>query len=322
MIGVFFSTIAVGFYTVKQPQAVINLLQPLVPVVTPIPITMKGIAVIGDSQSDEYRADDNRGSNYSGYTYNWVEQLARIRNVNFGSWGTRAEPRRTGYEYNWARTSATTRSMIESGQHIGVADQIQEGKVNVVVIFIGANDFAPYLTDDGYEHIYNGELSDPQKISKVDRLVADIKTAVFTLKAAGDVRILLVKIPDWGNHPGIQIAFPFPDQRQEVSDVISQANAELDTLAQEEDLQTLDPNDFYKQIFNKGGTGKTTVDGITLQRLLLNNDPHNFYLEDGVHTGTVVNGFLANAIVAKLNTMITNKIKPFSEKEIRETAGL
>jgi lysophospholipase L1-like esterase len=322
LLGVFLLAIIVCFYTFNRPQSVIDLLQPLIPVVTPAPIKMAGIVVLGDSQSDEYRADDNRGSNYPGYTMNWVELLQKERNVNFGKWGIRDEPRRTGYEYNWARTGATARSMIESGQNTGAADQIREKKVNVVVIFIGANDFSPYITENGYDQIYNDQLSDAAKKSKVNRIIADIKTAVYTVKDAGDVRILLVKIPDWGSHPGIQVAYPFPDQRQNVSDVIQDANTEIDKLAQDEQLQTLDPNEFYQEIFNKGGSGKTTIDGVTLQRLILNNDPHNFYLEDGVHTGTVVNGLLANAIVAKINTMIDNKIKPLSEKEIREAAGI
>lgn len=318
---VFVAAIGIGFFVVRYPHEVIERLEPLVPSVTPEPIPMKGIAVIGDSQSDEYRADDNRGDNYPQSTKNWVELLQKERKTNFGQWGAWGEPRRTGYEYNWARTGATARSMIESGTHEAIAKDVKEGRVNVVVIFIGAIDFAPYFTEDAYEDIYNGELSDPAKKSKVNRYIADIKTAVYTIKDAGDARILLVKIPDWGNHIGVQVAFPFPDQRGEVSKVITDANNELEKLAQEEKLLTLDPNQFYENL-TAGKDGKIVVDGVTIERLLLNNNPKNFYLNDGVHTGTVVNGLLANQIIGKLNTMINNDIKPFSEKEIREAAGL
>lgn len=318
---VFLVAAGLTFFTIKYPQEVIERLQPLVPSVTPEPINMKGMAVIGDSQSDEYRADDNRGDNYPQSTKNWVELLEKERNVHFGPWGAWGEPRRTGYEYNWARTGATARSMIESGTHEAIAKDVREGRVNVVVIFIGAIDFAPYFTEDAYEDIYNGELSDPAKKSKVNRYIADIRTAVYTIKDAGDVRILLVKIPDWGNHLGVQVAFPFPDQRGEVSKVIADANTELEKLAQEEKLLTLDPNAFYEEL-TSGKDAKIVIDGVTIERLLLNNNPKNFYLNDGVHTGTVVNGLLANQIIGKVNTMIDNDIKPFSEKEIREAAGL
>lgn len=322
LIFVFFSAISVVLFTVNKPQSVIELLEPLVPTTTPAPISMKGIAVLGDSQSDEYRADDNRGYNYPASTLNWVELLQKERNINFGSWGIWEEPRRTGYEYNWARTGNTTESMIESGHHIGVAEQIKQGKVNVVVIFVGANDFAPYILEDGYQAIYNGELSDPAKKSKVNRIVADIKTAVYTVKDAGDARILLVKVPDWGQHVGVQVAFPFPDQRNDVSSVILDVNNELDKLANDEGLLTVDPNALYQELVYMGDDNKTIVDGVSIERLLLNNNPKNFYLEDGVHTGTVVNGFLANKILDKINLMIDNDIRLLNEKEIREAAGL
>lgn len=322
LIIVFFIAVGLVIFTVNKPQSVIDLIEPLVPTTTPAPIAMKGVAILGDSQSDEYRADDNRGYNYPAITLNWVELLQKERNVNFGPWGVWEEPRRTGYEYNWARTGNVSESMIESEHHIGVAEQIKQGKVNVVVIFIGANDFAPYILDDDYQAIYSGQLSDPVKKRKVNRIIADIKTAVYTIKDAGDVRILLVKIPDWGQHVGVQVAFPFPDQRSEVTAVIQDVNKEMDKLANEEGLMTLDINEVYKSIVYKTDDGKMTVDGVTIERLLLNNNPKNFYLEDGVHTGTVVNGFLANAIIEKLNIMTTSHILPLSEKEIREAAGL
>jgi lysophospholipase L1-like esterase len=313
---------AVAWFTYKQPQEVISVLETLVPSITPVPVHMNGITVLGDSQSDEYRADDNRGSNYPATTMNWVELLAQKRNVNFGTWGKWDDPRRTGYEYNWARTGATSRSMIESGQHTGAAEQIKDGKVNVVVVFIGANDFSPYITQDGYEAIYNGRVSDAQKLSKMNRILADLKTAITVLKQAGPVKILLVKIPDWGIHPGVNAAFPIPDQKAQVTNFINQTNDEIDKLAKEEDLETFDINQFYADLLYRSNDNKLTVDAVPLETLLLNNDPKNIYLDDGVHLGTAVNGFLANAILAKLNLMITNPVKPFTQKEIREAAGL
>lgn len=321
LVFVFIMSVSIVIVTFSYPQEVIERIRPLVPTVTPNPITMKGVAVIGDSQSDEYRADDNRGDNYPTSTKNWVELLAQARKVNFGVWGDWGEPRRTGYEYNWGRTGATVASMLESGTHIGIADEIKQGKVNVVIVFIGAIDFAPYFTDDGYDAIYNGNLSEPAKKRKINRVIADIKTAVYTIKDAGDVRILLVKIPDWGNHTGVQVAFPFPDQRSAVSKVINDANTELDKLADEENLAVLDPNALYYNL-PRNEEGKVTVGNIALERLLLNNNPRNFYLNDGTHYGTVVNGLLANAILEKINPMLSNPIKKLTEKEILENAGL
>src|SRR5262245_44866243 len=46
------------------------------------------LGIMGDSNSDEYRADDNnRGGIYASTTLNWVEQLQRYRGIDIGSWG-------------------------------------------------------------------------------------------------------------------------------------------------------------------------------------------------------------------------------------------
>lgn len=179
------------------PQTAISFIQKhFVPTPTIAQKEMSGMGILGDSQSDEYRADDNRGANFPSTTHNWVEVLVNERGINVGEWGIWNEPRRSGYAYNWARTGATAASMIESGQHIGLAEQVKNGQVNVVVIYIGANDFSPYITEDGYEAIYNETLSEAQIESKINRFIADVTTAINVIQAAGETQIILVTVPD------------------------------------------------------------------------------------------------------------------------------
>ncbi len=241
--------------------------------------------------------------------------------MDFGEWGVRDEPRRRGYEYNWARTGATAYSLLVSGQHLGVAEQIKKGKVNVVIIYVGANDFAPFITEDGYEAIYNNTLSDAALLLKVNRVVADIKTAIDTVRAAGYVEVVLIKIPDWGNHIGVQVAFPFPSQRQRVTDAIELANRELEKIASERDIVTIDPNAFYKDL-ERGDDGRVVVGGVAMEMLLLNNDPRNLFLEDGVHTGTMFNGLFANHVAGVLNKTLGTNIRLLSNEELVSVAGI
>jgi hypothetical protein len=119
---------------------------------------MGGVGILGDSNNDEYRADDNRGGNYSATTLNWVEILVKNRNVNVGEWGTWGEPRRSGYKYNWSRSAARVHDMITAGQHTGLANQVQNGEVKHVVISVGVNDF--HVWNGTYAEVYNGTLSD------------------------------------------------------------------------------------------------------------------------------------------------------------------
>ncbi len=103
----------------------------------------QGVAVLGDSYSDEYQfyAPDRAAAR------NWVEILAATRGVNFGTFTTagRGEPRNQGFAYNWARSEATTDDMIRQGQHTGAAAQVARGEVGVVWIFVGGNDFIDAL---------------------------------------------------------------------------------------------------------------------------------------------------------------------------------
>ncbi len=318
----FFLFVFLLYFARSYPQKTIEFLQLLIPTPSPAPFHLKGIAIMGDSQSDEYRADDNRGSNYEATTLNWVELLAQYRQLNFGEWNVWPEPRRTGYAYNFARTGATTNSMIESGQHIGALDLIKKGQVNLVVIFIGANDFAPYITFDGYEAIYDGTLNDAELFRKENRVTSDIMTAVDTIYSSGKAKIVLIKILDWGKHLGVQIAFPDPTKRSRVTQAISYVNDALEKQAHDKTAAIIDPNLFYETLREKSPDSKIHVGSVALEKFILNNDPHNEYLEDGVHMGTVMNGLFANFIIASLDSQVGTSIKPFTDAEILSAAGL
>ncbi len=315
----FIASVAVGIFVWRYPQIAIDIISRLkVEEVEVENITVKGIVVIGDSQSDEYRADDGRGGEFSQNTFNWVEQLAKFRNVNFGEWDTYDEPRRTGYAYNFARTGATIHSMLESGQDTGVVNLVKKGEVNVVVIYIGANDFSPYITQDGYQQIYDGSLTDKQILRKSNSIVAGIVTAIEQIEKAGDTKIILVLLPDWGNHMGIQIAFPLPSQRSKVTFVINSINEKLKVIALEKGIPTVDPNELYLQ-FRNNGLG---IGSITMEHYIFNNNPKSIFLDDAIHMGTVMNGLFANKIIETLNGSYGANIAKFSNDEILEIANI
>ena len=138
-----------------------------------------GIGVLGDSYSDEYQFYPPHRST----ARNWVEILAETRGLNFGRFSTRSrgEPRNQGYEYNWARSDATTDDLIATGQHTGLAAQVARGEVNLVVVFIGGNDFINAM-----------KAPDPPAAFRQvgPRAEANLERAVATiLKAHPDVKV-------------------------------------------------------------------------------------------------------------------------------------
>ena len=288
-----------------------------------IDVSSKGFGIMGDSTSDEYQADDQRGGDYASTTLGWVEQLVKQRDLNFGPWGTWGEPRRTGYEYNWARSGATAESLISSGQHTGLARQVAEGKVSYVFLWIGSNDFHP--TNGTYQEIYDGSLSDEQVQKKEKSILTDITLAVDTVQAAGPVDMVVVNIRDIGSVPQAQDLFPDAAGRQRVTRVVQSINQQLDTMAAKRQIKIVAADDFtHSLLVQTDKTGSLRMGDKSINALGIGNEPHNLRLRDAAgHPGTVASGIIANALFLKpFNDQYDTNIAPLTDTEILEDAGI
>ena len=286
------------------------------------PAVLKGIAIIGDSNSDEYRADDNRGGAYAATTFNWMEQLVRYRGLNFGAWGTRPSPRRTGYAYNWALSGATAASAISGGQHTGVAQQIAAGNVSLVFINIGWNDFAR----EKYAEIYSGTLSGSALDDKINGVIDNITTAVDTVLAAGPVGVVLTDLFDYSiDQPALVAAFPDPARRQAVTDAIRRVNSGLATLAQQRGIVLVDTTAYATNLYGSADqNGFIDVGGELIDTVNPGDEPHHLALGDSVgHAGTIGNAIAANGLfIDPVNNAFGTTIVPFSEQEMLSIAGI
>lgn len=287
------------------------------------PVEIKGIGILGDSTSDEYRADDERGGEYAETTLSWVEQLVESRDLDFGRWGTWDEPRRTGYEYNWSRSGATAHTMITSGQHTGLAKQVAEGKVSVVILWIGGNDF--HLKNGPYEEIYNGTLNKAGVQKKIDAIIADIALATDTILAAGDVKMGIVTVTDQGMGQEAQQIYPDPAKRQRVTDVVNAVNAKIVELAEERGIVVIDSNRLGMELFDRvDANGYVVIAGEKIDTKQPGDEPHHLQLGDWIgHSGTVLSGLVANEVFIKpFNDAFGLGIDPLTDEEILRNAGI
>ncbi|HLE49141.1 MAG TPA: GDSL-type esterase/lipase family protein [Patescibacteria group bacterium] len=281
------------------------------------PIT--GLGILGDSNTDEYRADDNRGGSYSATTYNWLELLVKYRGVNAGAWGCRSEPRRCGYAYNWARTAANASSMITSGQHTGLASQVQQGLVTHAVIWIGTNDFSPNPAVATYDPIYNGTMTDAQIQSKINGILANITTAVDTILNTKNIPIIIANIGDPGQFLLIQSLYPNATGRQRATQAINTVNQGIATIASQRNLALFD---FNKWASTQLAGTSFTIAGETISLTSFNNEPHNAVMSDS-HMGTVLNGMLSNKLFMEpMNSKYAQTFTLFSDTEILTNAGI
>lgn len=299
-----------------------NLFFLLSPSQSPAAFTVKGIGVIGDSLSDEYQADDMRGYEFSPTTLNWIEQLVKSRNLNFGVWGKWGDVRRNGFAYNWAQTSFTTDDVLKENLDHQVARQVQAGEINVVILYIGANDFFPLNEENDYKKIYYNLLSDKEQNEKIDRTVKHIERMADTIQQAGDVRIMVMGIPDWNLSPPLRVIFPDESKRVRVSKVIGAINNRLQLYAQKKGLFFVDTNVFYSDLLTKAPFGSIMISGESVNIYLPGDEPHHGFLSDIIHPGSVINGLFANYMLEHMNTKLETKIPLLSEDEIARNAGL
>lgn len=273
-----------------------------------------GVGVLGDSYSDEYQFYPPDRST----ARNWVEILAETRGVDFGRFTTvsRGEPRNQGYEYNWARSDATTDSLIATGQHTGLAAQVAEGRVKLVYVFIGGNDFinAMYARDPA------GALE-----SVLPRALANYRLAVRTvLDASPDVKVVLATLPDIRLLP--EFAGPIRDGRipGPLADRFTAAmrtfNAQVRTIAAGEPRAALIDHELSARIAERLTPNRMVVAGRFLDRRTPSNAIDHFFLGDVRHPGTLGQSLMAKMFIETVDARFGAGIKPLGDHELLDLA--
>jgi len=285
------------------------------------------LGIMGDSNSDEYRAgENNRGGKYAATTLNWNEQLQRYRGVDLGSWGRWSGARRSGYEYNWALTGATAEDVVRTGQAKGLAQQVAAGKINTVLLYVGANDFA--IWNGTYAKIYNGVVAGEALKEYIDKIVSNIATAIDTVGATEGVNIIVTNLLDRSLSAAFIARFPDPTKRQTVTNAIIAVNTGIDNLVRARrnvalvDLYNYLDSPNYKWRINLA-RATVTVGREQISFATPQDEPHHVMLSDDEHSGTAVQCLLANYIfIDPLNSKFGGQIKPFTDEECLTNAGI
>jgi phospholipase/lecithinase/hemolysin len=267
------------------------------------------IGVLGDSYSDEYQFYPPDRST----AQNWVEILARTRGLSFGRYSaqSRGEPRNQGYEFNWSRSDATTADLITSGQHTGLAEQVARGQVDIVVIFIGGNDFINALHSRDAATVVQSILS---------RALANLRLAVETiLKASPHVQVLVATLPNILELP--EFAGPLhqgrlsPRLAASYTAEIGRYNAEVRTFALGTPRVVLLDLALLARLAPRPDGDHVRICGRTLDRTHAQNDPDHVFLGDARHVGTLTQAVMANLVIHTLNSRFDARIKPVSVAE-------
>lgn len=273
-----------------------------------------GVGVLGDSYSDEYQFyPPDRGQ-----ARNWVEILSRSRGLDFGplSASSRGTPRNQGFAYNWACTGATTSDMLADGQHDGLASQVREGSVGLVIIFIGGNDFIRAMSQDDPAHAAAEAL--PLAVRNVQKALATI------LEASPDVKVVLATVPDIGELP--EFDEPCREGRlprsvlRAVDAAISQFNQELREMAKADPRVAVTDLYWSTRVARLLSPQHVLVGGVRVWRNGTSNEVDHLFLADRRHIGTVAQGLMARMFIETLNSRFHAELAPLSDQEILQIA--
>lgn len=293
-----------------------------------------GLAVMGDSLSDEYSDQP-----WGGYATNWVQLVEAYRGIDLGPTATEAgqeggtwgEPRRTGFAYDWARSGDDSGDLLSHGQHTGVASQVDSNEVTHAVLVIGSNDFNPSVLGGPYWSIYYNSWSDTQKSNYVNQILGNIETALVAVRDAGG-RVVLGNVLDFGLTPAVYNNFLFRNDtnRDRVSAVIQQVNAGLVDLAQRYQVPLIDLYGLQQDVFGTNTNLRTTltIGNVAIQLQQGDTDPVSnpnrtaAFVDDEAHPHTTIQGLFANVILEALWLGYDEFIPLFTEQEILANAGL
>ncbi len=284
------------------------------------------VGAMGDSLTDESWSVERNLPEQEPYV-NWIEHLHESGRVSFGPRANYGSPRRDGYQHNYAYGGSTTATLLEKGQHTGLAGH----NPTLAYLGIGGNDFAYHIIPHANKYLGDGE--DPAVM--LPQMTADFITAVETIagtpEAPTGAGMILATVPDVGRAPFVLYAdglgHMFPGSLELYRNATAAFNDEIKVVGAERGFPVLDyfglfdaikgPLDDPRDSFEFGG-----VDIFMTLEALAEPSPTNAFLSDGFHPGTVVHGIMANMFIEALNMGYGLAIPLLSDQEILETAGI
>jgi hypothetical protein len=322
------------------------------------PEIITGLGVIGDSNSDECRADDNRAGNsyggiYAPTTLNWLELLVNKRGVNAGPWGNWGGSRRNGYAYNWALSGvsigdqlysgSSNGNIISWGEHTGLANQIRLGLISNVILYIGSNDFNTW--NNTYQEVYTypeyGGLTDSEIAAKTESIITNFTTIIDTLQTASSesgypINIITTNFPNREAQTNYTQTFQSINcsvspncqgSRTRVNDEITLINSQIQTIASSKNVYIIDQyylathNSYLSKIIQNPNGLFMQLNNELIDMQINDDEPHHATMSDN-HAGTVAGGIAANVFFLPALNSFGAGITPFTDQELVANAGI
>jgi len=252
---------------------------------------LHGVGVMGDSGS------------VKSPSYKWPAQLQTNRGINLGG---------STLPYDYAVGGATSASLLSSGQHTKMKNDVVAGKVTLGIIFIGNNDWG---SSTGLA-IANGTATPTQQATFQNGIVNNIKTAVNLQLSVGIQGMVIGGIEDITLTPAGQ-SIDDMDAHARVQTSVSAVNAQLLAYAQQNHLPYVDFYGLANDIYNSG----LVVGGVNINLIGSGSTANNFWIDD-LHPGILGNAILGNMFMKAINIAYGTNLALYTDKQILTLAGL
>jgi lysophospholipase L1-like esterase len=293
------------------------------------------IAALGDSLTDEYQFY----APYETAADNWPEILANLRSsqVSLGAFTTssQGQTRNQGYAQNWAFNGATAEGDDIDGDGTTFAEQYAGGfqpgapglltqaggisNINFVNILIGTNDYRAAIK----ESVAN-PLSLASNLTTADtNILTAIETVVPAIQAANSsTHILLDTLPPIAEFPYLtELLTAEPSAiasyvTSALNTAEATANAQIVQYAQSKGAGVVDFNTLMSNFVTN-----PSFDGVSINPNGAGPLYTDMFVGDGIHPGTILQGILANGIIAQIDAFDPGAITPLSDAEILQLAA-
>lgn len=276
---------------------------------------------------------------------NWLQQLVLNRSdeLYFGPLTDNpnlyGEPRLRGHEYNFARVSGTVLSPGLGGHDMqqqidAILPYISNGDLDIIFLMIGSNDFAA-------RELKQQSFCDSSWDAFEDEFISTLFEGVDNMIDAGANKILIGLLP-LGTAAGIAQGIVLQRINETNQRIISEAGARglptLDPWRFNQDPDKMNPvnGDLLIGPYAIPAASSARVDDAVVMPTpgsgtlgACNSDGKcgtlattlKFAATDGLHPGTIPQGYIANEIVGAFNDYFDLEIAPLSDQEILEAGG-
>jgi len=226
---------------------------------------------------------------------NWVTQIVSSGNFTLPSLGNKA-------------VGGATSTDVINNQLLPMESMVSTGKVDYVVLMIGAND----VTYSALDYLNSGDL-DATLSAFVTTVTANIKKTLGDIASVGSVHQIMANIPDVTQTPLVQQYLTqyhaTPAQVQAIRNAIITANTQIDSYALTHGIPVFD---LYNASINVVAHAPLTLAGVSFTKL---------FASDNYHPAPVDHGLFANAYIDAANRAYNAHLTPISDQQIVRNVG-